>query len=104
MVDIEVVGRRQIVFKGDQETSTKAPQRELAARRPDMKLENSLKCHSAANGRVENAMRRVIGLTRVLKDALEANIKQAIEPNMPSDDVQGEPRCDHHEQVLRGSR
>ena len=28
-------------------------------------------------------MQRVIGLTRVLKDALEANIKQAKEPNTP---------------------
>ena len=28
-------------------------------------------------------MQRVIGWTRVLKDALEANIKQAMEPNTP---------------------
>ena len=42
-----------------------------------MKLEKSPKYNLAANGRVEN------GLTRVRKDALEANIKQSIGPNMP---------------------
>ena len=40
-----------------------------------MKLENSPKYHSAANGVVENAVQRVIGFSRVLKDVLEANIK-----------------------------
>ena len=30
-----------------------------------------------------NAAQRVIGLTKVLKDALDANIKQSIEPNTP---------------------
>ena len=49
----------------------------------EVRLENSPKYHSAANGMVENAVQRVIGLTRVLKDALEASIKQAIEPNIP---------------------
>ena len=58
-------------------------ERELAAWRPEMKLENSPEYHSAANGLVENAVQRVIGMTRVLKDALESNIKQAVEPNTP---------------------
>ena len=80
--DLEVLGHRQIVFKSDQENPVKAVQRELAARRPEMKLENSPKYHSQANGAVENAIQRVIGLTRVLKDALEANIGEGIEPNM----------------------
>ena len=83
MADIDVLGHRQIVCKSDQETSIQALQRELAARRQEMQLENSLKHHSAANGRVENAVQRVIGLTTALKDALEANIKQAVEPNVP---------------------
>ena len=48
MEDIEVLGQRQIVFKSDQENLAKAVQRELAARRPEMKLENSPKYHSAA--------------------------------------------------------
>ena len=83
MADIEVLGHRQIVFKSDQETSITALQRELAARRLEMRLENSPNYHSVANGRVENAVQRVIGFTRSLTDALEANIRQAIEPNMP---------------------
>ena len=78
-----MVGHRQIVFNSDQENPVKAVQRELTARRPEMKLENCPKYHSAANGMVENAVQRVIGLIRVLKDALEANIKQAIEPKTP---------------------
>ena len=83
MEDIEVLGHRHVVFKSDQENPVEANQRELAARRPEMKLENSPKYHSAANGMVENAVQRVIGLARVLKDALEADIKQAVEPNTP---------------------
>ena len=83
MADIEVLGHRQIVFKGDQETSITALQRELAARRLEMRLDNSPNYHSVANGRVENAVQRVIGFTRSLTDALEANIRQPIEPNMP---------------------
>ena len=63
MADIEVLGHRQIVFKSDQETSITALQRELAARRLEMRLDNSPKHHSAANGRVENAVQHVIGLT-----------------------------------------
>ena len=74
MSDIEVLGHRQIIFKSDQENPAKALQREIAARRPEMKLENSPKYHSAANGAVENAVQRVIGLVRVLKDALGANL------------------------------
>ena len=47
-----------------------------------MKLDNSSKFHSTANGRVETAVQRVVGFTSVLKDVLEANVTQAIEPNM----------------------
>ena len=78
MKDIEVLGHRQIVFKSDSQA-----QREFAARQPEMMLKNSPKSHSAASGIVENAVPRIIGLTRVLQDALEANIKQTIEPNTP---------------------
>ena len=63
------------------ENPVKAVQREFAARRPEMKLENSPKYHPVANGMVENAAQRVIGMSRVLKDALKANIKQAVEPD-----------------------
>ena len=83
LADIEVLGHRRIIFKSDQENPAKALQRELAARRPEMKLENSPKYHSSANGAVENAIQRVIGLTRVMKDALESNLGKPVEPNMP---------------------
>ena len=62
--------------------------------------EDSPKVHSAANGMVENAVQRVIGSTRVLKDALEANIKQTIESNDPRDDVHDVPRGNHPQQIL----
>ena len=71
----------QVVFKSDQQNPVKAVQRELAARRPEMKLENSPTYHSAANDMAENAVQRGIGLTRLLKDTLEPNIKQSIEPH-----------------------
>ena len=58
------------------ESSQGSSEKELAARRPEMKLENSSKYHSAANDMVGNAVQRVIGLSRVLKDVLEANIKR----------------------------
>ena len=86
--DIEVLGHKQIVFKSDQENPV---QSELAPLRQEMQLENSLKYHSAANDSVENTVQRVVGLTRVLQDALEANIKQTVEPNTP------------HQQLLCGS-
>ena len=57
-------------LKSDQENPVKAVQREFAARRRDMRV-------------VENAVQRVIGLTRGVKDALEANIQQMVEPNKP---------------------
>ena len=72
-----MLGHRQIVFKSNQENPVKA----VAARRPEMKLENSPKYHSAANGMVESAVQREIGLTTVLKDTLQGNTKQATEPN-----------------------
>ena len=78
MEDIEVLGHRQIVFKSDHENLVKE-----AARRADMKLENSPKHRSAANGMVEITEQRVFGRTTVFKDALEANIKQMIEPSTP---------------------
>ena len=62
------------------EESSQGGAQKLAARRPEMNLENSPKYHSIADGMLENAVQRVIGLTRVLTEALEANIKQAIEP------------------------
>lgn len=37
MEDLEVLGHREIVFKGDQEASIKAIQRELASRRPGIR-------------------------------------------------------------------
>ena len=37
MEDIEVLGRRQIVFRSGQDNPGKAVQREVAARRPEMK-------------------------------------------------------------------
>ena len=61
------------MFKSVRENLVKAVQRVLAARRPEVKLENSPMYHSAANGMVENAMQRVIGLTSVLNDTLKAN-------------------------------
>ena len=54
------------MFKSDQQNPVEANQKELAARQPEMKLENSPTDHSAANG--------------MLKDA---DIKQAVEPNTP---------------------
>ena len=80
MEDIEVLDHRQIVFKRGQENPVKPVQKELAVRRPEMMLENGLKSHSAANDIVG---KQVIGLTRVQKDAQQANIKQAMEPNIP---------------------
>ena len=53
MEDIEVLCQRQVLLNGDQENPVKAVQRELAARRPEMKLENSPTYHSAANGTVK---------------------------------------------------
>ena len=50
-----MLGHRQIVFKSDRENPVKAvSEKELAARRPEMTLENSPKYHSAANGVVES--------------------------------------------------
>ena len=77
--NIEIMRLRN-VFKGDQERSIRA-QQELAARRPKMQLENSTKYHPTSNGIVENAVQRVIGPTRVLKGALETNIKEETRPN-----------------------
>ena len=68
-----------------------------------MKLENSVKYHSAANGMVENAVQRVTVLTRVLKDTMEAKIKQATEPKHSADAIHGEPCSNHHRQILYGS-
>ena len=77
--DIEVLGYRQIVFRSDHENPGKGgSERAYTSATRD---EDSPKYHSAANGRVENALQPVIGLTRVLKDALEASIKQTMEPN-----------------------
>ena len=78
--NIEIM-RQRIVFRSDQESST--TQQELAARRPNMQLENGTKYHPTANGMVENAVQRVIGPTRVLNGALETNIKEEIRPNTP---------------------
>ena len=75
--DIEVLDHRQIVFKSHQENPVRAVQKELAARRPEVKVQPKAPFGSKWYGG------RVIGLIRVLKDALEANIKQAIEPNTP---------------------
>ena len=51
----------------------------------------------SVNGVVDNAVQRVIGLTRMLKDALETNLKQVV------GDVQGASRGNHHQQILCGS-
>ena len=48
-----------------------------------MQLENSTKYHPTAKPMVENAVQRVLGPTRVLKGALETNIKVVIRPNTP---------------------
>ena len=80
MEDIDVLGHREDVLKGDQGTSIKALQPELAARGPEMKLENT--ADKNTRPRVENAVQRVIGSTHVLDDALEAHIKQAVGSNM----------------------
>ena len=37
--------------------------------------------HSSANGMMANAVQLVIGLMRVLKDAVKANIMQTIQPS-----------------------
>ena len=62
---IEVSGHKQIVFKSDQQNPVNSVQRELAVRRPEMKLENNPRYHSAADGMVENAVQRVMRLTRL---------------------------------------
>lgn len=72
--DLELLGHREIAFKGDQEPSIKRVRSEEAARRPGIKLDNSPVGASPANGLLENAVKRVIDLTRRITDSLEYRI------------------------------
>ena len=50
------------------------------AQRPKVIFENSLLCHSAAHGFEENAIQRVIGLTRVKRDAFRNSCETLTDP------------------------
>ena len=79
--DMEILGHRDIVFKSDQEPAMVAVQQEIRLRRPGTALENSAIGESETNGMVENAIRRVTGLTRTLKSALESRIGKQVPNN-----------------------
>ena len=97
MGNLVVVCHRQVVFKRDQENPVKAAQRKFAARRPEMKLDNSTKYHSAANGMVANAVQGVFSMTRVGQHQAKDGAEHA------SDDMDSEPRGNHHPQIVCGS-
>ena len=79
--DIEFLGHREIVFKGDQEPAAQAVQRSIAERMPTVALENSPVHDPQANGAIENAIQRVVGLTRVHKSQLEERLEHEIPAN-----------------------
>lgn len=85
--DLEMLGRREAVFKTDQEPAIVALQWEVVSGVPGLAAENSAVAHSATNGMAENAARRATGMTRTLKSAPETT------GGVPRDGVGGSARC-----------
>ena len=113
--DIEELGHGglRVVLKADQEVAIAEVQREVVtARSGETVPTNSHVGESQSNGRVENAVQRVQGLIRTLKDALE--IQHENQVKRPSIRVDGRAvsRTDHkicdrpkrQDRVQRGTR
>ena len=87
-----------MVLKADQEVAVSHVQRQVVAARADETVPmNSPVGESQSNGRVENAVQRVQGLIRTLKDALERRFEHENHVKRPNIRVDGRvvSRTDH---------
>ena len=74
-----------MVLKADQEVAIADVQRQVVAVRSGETVPmNSSVGESQSNGRVENAVQRVQGLIRTLKDALERRLNTRIRSSDPT--------------------
>ena len=66
--DLDVLGHHQLIHKADQEPAARAVQRVVSLQRPGFILENCLVNEPRSNRRAENEAKRVVEVTRAIKD------------------------------------
>ena len=83
--DLNKTGYKRVVIKCDQEPSIKAvAQAAKEGWEGEAIIENSPKGESQSNGEVERAVQSAHGLARTLKEAIEIQIKETLDPKSPT--------------------
>ena len=118
----KVLGYRKVVFKGDQEPAlqklldhvgmavgenvTREDRRaEIGDAQGNQTIrEESPVGESQSNGEVENAIQRIQGMYRTMKDDMEANLGQKNTRGSPSDPMDSKTCCSNNEQVSSWKR